>query len=66
MHGLDGMAMFTAGKAGGKVKSGYHIDTKGAPPTELGFTAMKVMGLDVNQWGAKSNATSKIVSEILA
>ena len=66
VHGLDGMAMFTAGKAGGKVKSGYHIDTKGAPPTELGFTAMKVMGLDVNQWGAKSNATSKIVSEILA
>ena len=67
IHSLDGMGMFTAGRAGGKVKSGYHFSGKNtAPVTELGYTAMRVLGLDLPQWGTKSNATSKVISEILA
>lgn len=66
IHGLDGMGMFTAGSAGGKVKSGYHLNgSNTAPVTELGYTAMRVLGLDLPQWGTKSNTTSKVVSEIL-
>ena len=44
VHSLDGMPMFTAGRAGGKVKTGLHIDGAGTPVTRLGLTTMRVMG----------------------
>ncbi len=65
VHSLDGMAMFTAGRAGGKVKTGLHIDGAGTAGTRLGLTCMRTMGLDIPSWGTKSNNTSKDVSEIL-
>jgi hypothetical protein len=60
------MALFTAGRAGGKVKTGLHIDGGATATTRLGYTAMRLMGLDVPSWGTKSNLTSKEISEILA
>jgi hypothetical protein len=65
VHSLDGMPMFTAGRAGGKVKTGLHLDGGGSPATRMGFTAMRVAGLDVKEWGTKSNNTSKEIGEIL-
>jgi len=65
VHSLDGMPMFTAGRAGGKVKTGLHIDGGGTPATRMGFTAQRLMGLEVKEWGTKSNNTSKEVGEIL-
>ena len=44
IHSLDGMPMFTAGRAGGKVKTGLHIDGDGTPGAALGYTTMKVDG----------------------
>jgi len=66
VHSLEGMPAFTAGKAGGKIKTGLHVDCKDGQGTSLGFTAMKIMGLDTESWGTKSNQTSKTISEILA
>ncbi len=65
IHSLDGLAAFTAGRAGGKVKTGYHIDGKDSAITEIGYTAMRVMGLDLPRWGTRSNTTSKVISDIL-
>jgi hypothetical protein len=65
IHALDGMAMFTAGKAGGKLKTGLHVDAGGSPTTRLSYTALRVMGVDVKSFGNKSNTTSKEVEEIL-
>jgi len=65
VHSLDGMAMFTAGRAGGRIKSGMHIDGAGSPVTRLGYTAMRTLGMDIPSWGTKSNSTSKEISEIL-
>jgi len=65
IHSLEEMPAFTAGKAGGRIKTGMHIDCKGAQGTQLGFTTMKVMGLDIPSWGTKSNQTSKVISEML-
>jgi hypothetical protein len=59
------MAMFTAGRAGGKVKTGMHVAGDATAVTRLGYTAMKVMGLNARSWGTKSNNTSKEISEIL-
>ena len=66
VHSLEEMPAFTAGRAGGRMKAGLHIDCKGAQASRLGFTGMKLMGLDLNNWGTKSNPVSKESSEILA
>jgi hypothetical protein len=65
IHGIEGIPMFSAGTAGGRVKTGLHIDGGGSPGCRLGFTAMKLMGVDVPSWGDKSNNTSKEIGEIL-
>ncbi|MHB1206883.1 MAG: DUF1552 domain-containing protein, partial [Rhodospirillaceae bacterium] len=65
VHSLEEMPAFTAGKAGGRVKTGLHIDGKGAQLTRLSLTSMKAMGLDINSWGTKSNQASKEISEML-
>ena len=66
VHSLEEMPAFTAGRAGGKIKTGMHIDHKGGQGTALSYTCMKVMGLEVDSWGTKSNQTNKEVGEILA
>jgi Protein of unknown function (DUF1552) len=66
LHTLDGMPMFTAGRAGGRVKSGLHIDAKGTSGSRIGYTALRLMGVDTPSWGTKSNNTSSEFSEILA
>lgn len=66
LHSLDGIPAFTAGRAGGQVKTGFHIDAKGRPGTMLGLTAMKVMGLEKAAWGDGSNTVTQEFGEILA
>jgi hypothetical protein len=65
IHSLDGIPMFTAGRAGGKLKTGIHVDGAAGPATRLGYTIMKVMGVDTPSWGTKSNNTANAISEIL-
>ena len=65
IHGIDGIPMFTAGTAGGRIKTGLHLDGGDTPACRLGFTAQRLMGLDINAWGEKSNNTSDEISEIL-
>lgn len=64
-HTMNGMPVFTAGRAGGKVKSGLHIDLKGGPGTRVGYTALRVMGVDAPSFGTKSNRTSAEIKEML-
>jgi hypothetical protein len=66
VHGMDGIPMFTAGRAGGKVKGGIHVAGGGQPGTRVGFTCQKALGLDIESWGTQSNSTSKAISEVLA
>ena len=51
--------------AGGKLKTGMHLDGAGTPGCRLGYTLMKTMGLDIPSWGTQSNQTSKEIGEIL-
>ena len=66
IHSLDGVPMFTAGRAGGKIKAGLHIAGEGSTVVRLGYTIQKVFGLDTPSWGTKSNQTSKEIGEFLA
>lgn len=65
IHAIDGIPMFTAGTAGGRVKTGLHIDGGGTPGCRLGYTAQRLMGIDIPSWGDKSNNTSQDIGEIL-
>jgi len=65
IHGIEGIPMFSAGTAGGKVKTGLHIDGGGSPGCRLGYTAQRLMGLDVPSWGDQSNSTSSEIGEVL-
>ena len=58
--------MFTAGKAGGRVKTGIHINGAGDKACRLGYTMQRLMGLEIDAWGSKSNRTSSEISEIIA
>jgi hypothetical protein len=66
IHSIDGIPMFTAGRAGGRVRTGLHVDGGGTAATRVGYTAMKVFGVDAASWGTKSNGTSNELSEMLA
>lgn len=66
IHAIDGIPMFTAGNAQGRIKTGMHIDGGGGQATRLGYTVMKVLGLDIPSWGTLSNQTSNEIGEILA
>ena len=65
IHSLEGIPFFTAGKAGGRVKTGLHVDGNATTAARAGYTALKVCGVDVSAWGTKSNGTSREISEML-
>ena len=66
VHSIDGVPIFTAGHAGGRIKTGMHIVGNGDPITRVGLTAMQIMGLPLDTWGTRSLQTSKTISEIVA
>jgi hypothetical protein len=65
VHSINGIPMMTAGRAGGRIRSGLHIDGNGEVPTRLGYTLMKVMGVNIGDWGKGSLKTSREITEIL-
>jgi hypothetical protein len=66
VHSLDGIPIYFAGKAGGRIKTGLHVVGGGDPITRVGLTAMKIMGVPILSWGTKSLKTNKIVSDVFA
>ena len=64
-HTIDGMAVFLAGRAGGRAKSGVHVDMKGRSVAQVGYTALRLMGLDTPSWGTLSNHSTEVISEVV-
>ena len=65
LHTIDGIPLYFVGKAGGRVKTGLHVVGGGDPVTRIGLTVQKIMGMQVERWGAKSLQTSKPLTEIM-
>jgi hypothetical protein len=66
VHSIDGIPMMTAGRAGGKVKSGLHVDGKGQAGTRLGFTLQRLYGIPAASWGTQSMDASQEIGENIA
>lgn len=65
VHSLEGIPMFTAGSAGGRIKTGLHIDGQRSPGTRLPFTLMRVLDLDIDAWGSGANRATNDIADIL-
>jgi hypothetical protein len=66
VHGLDDFPLITAGGAGGRMKTGIHVVSKGEPATRVGLTIQQALGVPVNSWGTDSMQTSKTITEVMA
>jgi hypothetical protein len=65
-HQLTNLPTFTAGSAGGLVKTGQYLNMNGSPATRLGLTAMQVFKVPVSKFGTNSMETSRPITELLA
>jgi hypothetical protein len=65
VHSVIGIPMMTAGKAGGRIKTGLHINGNGGPNTLLSLTVLQAMGLSVDGFGGGAMRVDKTVSEIM-
>jgi hypothetical protein len=59
------MTTLTVGRADGNVKSGHHIDLNGGSVAQVGYTALRLMGVDTPSWGTLSNESSEVISDVL-
>jgi hypothetical protein len=66
VHGITGIPMMIAGRAGGALKPGVHVRGNTSPTTRVGLTIQQVMGLNTESWGTRSMEATQPVSEILA
>jgi hypothetical protein len=66
LHTTDNIPMLTAGGAGGRIRTGYHIAAPGDPMTRVGLTLQQALGVNASNWGTDGNNTTRPFAEILA
>lgn len=64
-HSVSGLPFMTAGRAGGRLRTGLHISGVGESASRVGLTMQQAMGLNVGEWGTDQNETDRPVTEIL-
>jgi hypothetical protein len=58
--------MLTAGRAGGRVRTGYHYAApQGDPVTRVSLTVMQSLGVPISTFGSESNRTAKTITEVM-
>jgi len=66
IHAVDGLPIFTAGGASGRMKTGYHTPGDGSAVSRVGLTIQKAMGVSLESWGKGSMETKSPYTELLA
>src|SRR3954469_12394885 len=54
IHAVDGLPIFVAGGASGRMKSGFHVAGDSSPVSRVGLTIQKAMGVSLDVWGKGS------------
>ena len=65
-HDVRGLPIMTAGRAGGKVRTGQHIRGNGDPVTRVGLTIQQLVGEPVSTWGEGALMATAPISELSA
>ncbi|KCZ54774.1 hypothetical protein HY29_13325 [Hyphomonas beringensis] len=66
IHAVQGIPMMTAGRAGGRIKTGQVVTANGDPITRVGLTMQQIAGVPIERWGTRSMETDNSVTQILA
>lgn len=66
IHSNDGIPFITAGRAGGRLKTGLHVNGENSAHGRIGLTMAHAMGLDLKSFGSKSNQSSRPITDVLA
>lgn len=64
-HDVTGIPVMLAGRAGGKIRSGIHVNGAGEPISRVGLTMQQVMGVPIESWGMDSMNTKRSLGDIL-
>jgi len=64
-HAVEGIPMMVAGRAGGRIRTGFHQAGNADPASRLGLTVMQTMGLQIERWGTQSMETNRPIKELL-
>jgi hypothetical protein len=65
-HAVEGIPTMIAGRAGGRIRTGFHLAGRADPITRIGLTVQQAVGLQVEKWGTRSMETSRTITELLA
>jgi hypothetical protein len=65
-HAVEGIPTMIAGRAGGRIRTGFHLAGRADPITRIGLTVQLSVGLQVEKWGTRSMETSRTITELLA
>jgi hypothetical protein len=65
LHSMKQIPVFTAGSAGGRMKTGMHIAAEGDAATRVGLTIQQALGMSTGSWGTETNHATKPFSEVL-
>ncbi len=66
LHLMEYLPIFTAGAAGGRMKTGLHVAAESEPCTRVSLTCQQALGLPVKVWGVNSNKADRGFSEVLS
>ena len=64
-HNIDNLPVMFAGRAGGRVRSGLSVIGKSDPVSRIALTAMQVMEVPIDTFGAGSMETRQPVGEVV-
>ncbi|GAB5450237.1 MAG: DUF1552 domain-containing protein [Halioglobus sp.] len=65
-HSVVGLPFMLAGTAGGRMKTGLHLNGTGESTSRVGLTVQQLMGLNVGQWGTDQNQTDRALTELFS
>jgi hypothetical protein len=65
-HAVEGIPMMVAGRAGGRIRTGFHMAGRADPASRIGLTLQQAMGLQVEKWGVQSMETNRTITDLLA
>jgi len=64
-HAVEGIPTMIAGRAGGRIRTGFHAAGNADPISRIGLTVQQAMGLQVERWGTLSMETNRTITELL-
>jgi hypothetical protein len=66
IHSMVHFPILVFGSAGGRFKTGYHVQVDGDSCTRVGLTVQQALGLPVSSWGTESNEAKRPFTEVIA